>query len=288
MTNASAALLKSAIDISVPALTKCATDILGDVRSNSFMASRHWLLTRVLTVAGINCEIELLSAPLQPSATEYFPSIVSDTSPGKNQIYRCVGKRALDVAITLVIILPVTLLLAVLVILARRDGGPGFYAQERVGLNGQTFKCLKLRTMAVDAEDRLKKLCEEDPAVALEWQKNQKLENDPRITRLGRILRATSLDELPQIYNVLLGQMSLVGPRPFLPSQNDLYWQAGGRAYYHCRPGITGPWQVEGRGQTSFLSRIEFDENYHSNLSFGGDIALMCKTVLVVLKRTGH
>lgn len=202
--------------------------------------------------------------------------------------YRDIGKRTMDLILSGLLLIAILPLLAVLIPLARRDGGPGFYTQPRVGRDGKEFQCYKLRTMVVDAEALLKRMCDEDPELAREWHENQKLADDPRITKAGRFLRATSLDELPQIFNVIKGDMSLVGPRPFMPDQNDLYWQAGGRAYYDVRPGITGPWQVEGRGQTSFVSRVGFDERYLHRLSLRGDLGYLVKTIGVVLQRTGH
>ena len=201
--------------------------------------------------------------------------------------YFKVGKRAFDILI-LLIIAPVLLpLIAVLWCLVRLDGGPGMFVQERVGRNGKIYRCIKLRTMVIDAEKVLADICANDPKAAYEWQLNQKLKVDPRITKLGRYLRATSLDELPQIFNVICGDMSFVGPRPFLPSQKLAYDRAGGNAYYHIRPGITGLWQVHGRGQTSFVTRVLFDEDYAKRLSLWTDLVLLLKTAFVVLRKTG-
>lgn len=203
-------------------------------------------------------------------------------------LYVRFGKRALDIALVLLalpIVLPV---IAGLWALVRRDGGFGFYAQERVGQNGKIFACWKLRTMQMDAEKQLEELCRIDPELAAEWARDQKLESDPRITKIGAFLRASSLDELPQVFNVLRGDMSLVGPRPFMISQEKLYRKAGGAAYFKMRPGITGPWQVEGRSGTSFVERIAFDNAYVHKLSLRADFALLLRTVSVVLKRTGR
>lgn len=202
--------------------------------------------------------------------------------------YSSFGKRALDVAIALFVLPVLAPIICILVLLVRRDGGPGLYSQERVGRNGKRFRCWKLRTMVVDAEKVLEDLCAGDNDLAKEWQENQKLANDPRITTIGRFLRATSLDELPQIFNVLLGDMSFVGPRPFMTNQEFLYKSAGGQAYFQLRPGITGPWQVSARGETSFLERIHFDHDYLNRQSLLFDLRLMLQTVLVVFRRTGH
>jgi exopolysaccharide production protein ExoY len=204
------------------------------------------------------------------------------------RLYSNFGKRAVDIVISLMllpIVLPVIIALWGLV---RRDGGYGFYAQERVGRDGRTFACWKLRTMQMDAEKRLEDLCRVDPELAAEWARDQKLECDPRITGIGAFLRASSLDELPQIFNVLRGDMSLVGPRPFMISQEALYRDAGGSAYFDLRPGITGPWQIDGRSGTTFVERIAFDNAYVHKLSLRVDIALLLRTVSVVLNRTGR
>jgi len=181
-------------------------------------------------------------------------------------------------------------MIGVLWILTKRDGGPGFYAQTRVGKNGRLFQCWKIRTMVVRAEKVLDDLCKSDPEIAREWQRDQKLENDPRITALGRFLRKTSLDELPQIWDVLRGDMSFVGPRPFMVSQERLYSAAGGRAYFRMRPGISGPWQIDNRGALAtdgFLQRVTYDERYLREQSAANDLLLVLKTLGVIAKRTG-
>ncbi|WP_330629543.1 sugar transferase [Thioclava sp. FTW29] len=196
-------------------------------------------------------------------------------------------KRCFDIVFAL-LMLPVLLpIIGVLWMLARRDGGPGFFVQPRIGRHGKVFNCWKMRTMVVDAEAALRKMCEEDPVKAHEWHVNQKLIDDPRITRIGKFLRATSLDELPQIFNVLTGDMSFVGPRPFLIDQEELYRDAGGKWYFNMRPGITGLWQVEGRNATSFVERVGYDNRYFRGLSLSRDMGLLVRTVSVVFKRTG-
>lgn len=197
-------------------------------------------------------------------------------------------KRTSDLVFTL-LMLPVVLpMIALLWALVRLDGGPGFFIQTRVGKDGKHFRCLKLRTMAVDAEERLRKMCESDPEIAREWHENQKLKVDPRITRVGHFLRKTSLDELPQFLNILRGDMSVVGPRPFMPDQQDLYTEAGGHAYFLMRPGVTGSWQVYGRSTTRFIDRVRFDESYYDKGSLAYDLRLMLATGAVMLKMTGR
>lgn len=217
--------------------------------------------------------------------------IIADRLDGQGRLrglYAQTGKRVLDVTLVLAaapLILPIV---AVAWALVRLDGGRGFFRQPRVGRNGQIFDCWKLRTMVTDADTRLAAMIARDGALAAEWAAYQKLRIDPRITFIGRILRATSLDELPQLWNVLLGDMSLVGPRPFMVEQEGTYRRAGGQCYFRLRPGITGPWQISGRGRTMFTDRIQFDSDYLRNVSFGKDIQLIARTVLVVLKCAGR
>ena len=177
---------------------------------------------------------------------------------------------------------PVIMIFAGLV--ALRDGRP-FYSQERIGRGGRIYRIWKLRTMVRDAEAVLAALLAADPRAKAEWDLMQKLEHDPRITWFGRFLRRSSLDELPQLWNVLKGDMSLVGPRPMLPDQCDLY---PGPAYYRLRPGITGPWQVSDRNQSTFAERANFDRDYDARLCFGTDLRLLLATVRVVLQGTGR
>lgn len=205
-----------------------------------------------------------------------------------HRFYRRGGKRALDIVLALLLMPVAAPLIALAWALARRDGGPGFYRQERVGLGGRTYHMWKIRTMVTDADKALEALCAHDPAIAREWRENQKLGQDPRVTPAGRFLRASSLDELPQIINVLLGDMSFVGPRPFMTCQSETYQSAGGRAYFHMRPGITGPWQVSGRGDCAFVDRIAYDDAYFRAVSARTDVQLLLRTVLVVARRTGR
>lgn len=203
------------------------------------------------------------------------------------KFYSTFGKRLFDIALSILVLPLLAPLILMLWLMARKDGGHGFYSQTRVGLNGKTFRCWKLRTMVVDADATLKQMCDENPEIAEEWNQNQKLNDDPRITRVGRFLRASSMDELPQLWNIICGDMSFVGPRPFMENQASMYEDAGGRLYYSVRPAITGPWQVFGRGQTSFADRVKYDQMYCRNVSFAKDIFLIWKTVGVVLRRTG-
>ncbi len=204
--------------------------------------------------------------------------------PLRGGLYRNGAKRVLDVLLVLAgapIILPLVLILALLVM---RDGHAPFYTQARVGRGGRIFRFWKLRTMVSDADARLAEYLANDPQAKAEWDHAQKLKNDPRITRIGSFLRKTSLDELPQLWNVLKGDMSLVGPRPMMPRQQVLY---PGTAYYALRPGITGTWQISDRNQCSFAARAEFDADYEQSLSFARDVHILLSTVGVVLRGTG-
>ena len=196
------------------------------------------------------------------------------------------GKRLFDIVVS-VLILPFTLpLMVILLGLIALDGGKPIFMHPRVGKDGRIFGCLKFRTMVLDADARLKKLLSEDPSAAEEWAANFKLRDDPRITRIGRIVRKTSLDELPQLWNVLRGDMSLVGPRPVTEAEMPLYGRCI-EAYHSVRPGVTGIWQVSGRNSLSFDERVELDRRYATQLSLIEDVRILLMTVPAVLNVTG-
>lgn len=200
-------------------------------------------------------------------------------------LYPSGAKRALDITLILAalpVIVPIILVLALLVM---RDGGPSFYSQLRVGRNGRLYTMWKLRSMVLGADAKLEAHLDSDPAARAEWDSTQKLKSDPRITRFGKLLRKSSLDELPQLWNVFIGDMSLVGPRPMMPDQQALY---PGKSYFSLRPGITGTWQVSQRNDSTFADRAVFDDQYNRDLSFTTDTKLLLATVRVVLHATGH
>jgi exopolysaccharide production protein ExoY len=202
----------------------------------------------------------------------------------KERLYRRTLKRVLDitfVVMALPIVLPVIL---VLVAMLRVGGQSPFFTQDRVGKGGQTFRLWKLRTMVPNADERLREYLAANEAALTEWTSYQKLANDPRITAFGQFLRKSSLDELPQLWNVLVGDMSLVGPRPMLLEQREMY---PGSAYYALRPGLTGTWQISDRNQSTFAQRADFDADYDRKLSFGTDLRILVATVGVVLRATG-
>ncbi|WP_207540269.1 sugar transferase [Sabulicella rubraurantiaca] len=201
--------------------------------------------------------------------------------------WRAVAKRGLDVLGAGALLLFLAPVFALLALLVRVDGGPAFFAHPRVGRNGQIFGCLKFRSMVVDSQARLAALLAADPAARAEWEETRKLRFDPRVTRIGRFLRATSLDELPQLLNVLRGDMSLVGPRPVQQAELDSYYGAAAFHYMSVRPGITGLWQVSGRSETSYAQRVALDVAYVSRPSLMADLRILLRTPLAVLSRKG-
>ncbi len=205
-------------------------------------------------------------------------------STPKTGLYRRVVKRALDISLVLLslpIILPIIALLALIV---SRNGGRPFYSQPRVGRNGAVFNMWKLRTMIHDADEVLETYLTDNPAMRTEWDTKQKLLEDPRVTPMGRFLRKSSIDELPQLFNVLRGDMSLVGPRPMMVDQREIY---PGNDYFELRPGITGLWQISDRNKTSFADRAFYDASYNQQLSLPTDVKILAATVRVVLRGTG-
>lgn len=194
-------------------------------------------------------------------------------------------KRVLDILFVLCVapfVLPVVLLLAAII---ARDGGSPFYSQLRVGRSGRSFRLWKLRSMVHNADAQLEEYLVHNPLARAEWDLSQKLKNDPRITKSGHFLRKSSLDELPQLWNVLKGDMSIVGPRPMLLEQAQLY---PGADYYHLRPGVTGLWQISDRNDSSFAARATYDAQYAARLSFRFDMRIIFKTAGVVLRGTGY
>lgn len=197
------------------------------------------------------------------------------------------GKRAFDVVAGLLLLFlfaPAMLFLGLVVAL---DGGRPFISLRRLGRDGNHFACWKIRTMVMVAETRLAQILAQDPEAAAEWARDQKLVDDPRVTRLGKALRSTSLDELPQLWNVVRGDMSLVGPRPITDAEMVRYGEAGS-SYISVRPGLTGLWQVQGRNSVSYDERVRLNVDYVSNLSFRADLSILLRTVGAVLNRTGR
>ncbi|MEJ0063736.1 MAG: undecaprenyl-phosphate galactose phosphotransferase WbaP [Alphaproteobacteria bacterium] len=195
-------------------------------------------------------------------------------------------KRAFDIAVSGTALLALAPVFAVVALFIKRDGGPVFYSDRRVGTGGLSFGCLKFRSMVMNSNQVMKEHLANNPEAAKEWNEFQKLRNDPRVTAIGTFIRKTSIDELPQLINVLKGDMSLVGPRPMMIDQAEIY--GPDVSFYHqMQPGITGLWQVSGRNHVSFEKRVQFDRWYVSNWSLWHDIAILCKTPAVLLFRKG-
>ncbi|MFN7224024.1 MAG: sugar transferase [Paracoccaceae bacterium] len=226
--------------------------------------------------------------PSEPVSSVRIPAKGEDRAAAQRSLrspYRLFFKRFLDVSL-IILSLPVVLpVVALMALLAALDGSSPFYRQERVGKDGRIFNLLKIRTMVPHADAQLEAYLERNPTVKHEWEETQKLKQDPRITRFGRFLRKTSLDELPQLWNVLKGDMSIVGPRPMMVDQQSLY---PGKAYYLLRPGITGPWQVSDRNHGTFAGRAKYDADYYVDLSLATDLSILLRTVAVVVRGTGY
>ena len=195
-------------------------------------------------------------------------------------------KRVFDIVasfLALVLLAPLFLIVAVAI---KKDGGPAFYSHRRVGRDGAMFSCLKFRSMYEDSEKRLETLLAHNTEAKTEWEEHYKLKNDPRITRLGHFLRESSIDELPQLLNVLKGDMSLVGPRPIILKELEKYGEAKG-TYLSVRPGLTGLWQVSGRNDLDYETRVALDVEYVESYSFRTDLIILVKTIRVVLEGRG-
>ncbi len=196
-------------------------------------------------------------------------------------------KRGLDVMLFAAVVLPLLMITSFVALLIRLDSpGPVFYRQERLGMNGRRFQVIKFRTMYGDGEARLKALLEQNPDLKREYEEFHKLRDDPRVTRIGRLLRKLSLDELPQVWNVLRGEMSMVGPRAYLPREQNVMGEST-HTILRVLPGITGLWQVSGRNELSFAERINLDVYYVRNWSVWLDIYILARTIWVVLFARG-
>lgn len=193
----------------------------------------------------------------------------------------------LDQFAALLLLLLLAPLMAVIALLVwRRDGAPVLFGHYRIGQHGRPFRCLKFRSMYLDSEAMLRELLERDPAARAEWERDHKLSDDPRITPIGHFLRRTSLDELPQLFNVLRGEMSLVGPRPItlaeLPRYGQVRWH-----YLSVRPGMTGLWQVSGRNDTTYDERVELDREFVEQHSLRLRLSILLRTLRVVIRGSG-
>lgn len=206
----------------------------------------------------------------------------------QNIAYRF-AKRFIDIIagiVGVILLVPITIMVEIIRIIKKENDGPLFYEQLRIGKNGKQFRMYKFRSMCMNADDRLKEYLEENEEARKEYKKYKKLKCDPRITKVGKVLRATSLDEFPQLINVLIGNMSLVGPRPYLPREQKEMGE-----YYSgitkVKPGITGPWQIRGRSKITFEDRLKMDIEYANKSSLKRDINILIKTFSKVIDKDG-
>lgn len=195
--------------------------------------------------------------------------------------------RALDIFLVLLAFPSIVLLVLVIAVLIMLESKGGvFYGQTRIGKDGRKFKAYKFRTMIQNADQLLQAYLDKSPELKAEWLANHKLKQDPRVTRVGAVLRKFSLDEFPQLWNIFIGDMSLVGPRPIVDEEIEKYGECF-ELYKQVRPGLTGLWQVSGRSNTSYQHRVDLDEHYLLNRSFMLDIQILFKTIAVVLRKDG-
>lgn len=212
---------------------------------------------------------------------------------GTRRLPRCAAipaedgvKRLFDLVLTVVLLAVLAPFMAGIALIIRRDGGAAFYGHRRIGARGQDFTCWKFRTMVPNAAAKLSEILAADPQARMEWEHDFKLKCDPRVTRTGRFLRTTSLDELPQLFNILKGEMSIVGPRPIVADEVKRYGAAF-HDYVRCRPGVTGIWQVSGRTDTDYATRVRLDRYYARSRSLALDCRILALTTRVVLQRQG-
>jgi exopolysaccharide production protein ExoY len=223
--------------------------------------------------------------PFEPRLREERPALAREEVALPASPY-APAKRILDVAGAIVLAAVFSPLMLAIVVLMRRGGGSIIYKHRRVGRDGRAFECLKFRTMVPNADQVLRELLERDPAIKAEWLSDHKLRCDPRVTPLGRFLRRTSLDELPQLWNVMRGEMSLVGPRPVV-REELLRYGRNVRTYLSAKPGITGLWQVKGRNDTDYRRRVVMDTYYVKNQNLRLDFYILLQTTRVVLGGSG-
>ena len=196
-------------------------------------------------------------------------------------------KRIFDLASVVVILALFGWLMVIIALLIRMNGRSVIFGHERVGRGGRTFQCYKFRSMVPNSQQVLQELLERDPQARIEWERDFKLKDDPRITRIGRFIRKTSLDELPQLWNVVKGEMSIVGPRPVVQEEFDLYYGHAREHYLSVPPGLTGLWQVSGRNDLDYEQRVELDKRYVESWNVFSDFLIVMRTVKVMVARRG-
>jgi len=214
-------------------------------------------------------------------------NICKNEVKGNDKVLYKFMKRAIDILVSLVALILLSPIFLIVSIMIKLDSkGPVFFLQKRIGLNGKMFKLYKFRTMKLNADKELRAILEKDEAARKEYEENKKLENDPRITKIGNFIRKLSIDELPQLINILKGEMTLIGPRPYLYREKKDMGK-----YYNkiitVKPGLTGLWQVSGRSNVSFKARLKLDEEYIDNISMKNDIKIFFKTFITIFKKEG-
>lgn len=213
---------------------------------------------------------------------------ITKVSHSPRMIIYLIIKRIFDILVGIIgtaVVIPLTIVIWILRKIYKEDDGPLFYEQLRIGKDGKRFRLYKFRSMCMNADEKLQSYLDENPEAKKEYKKYKKLKNDPRITKTGQFLRATSLDEFPQFFNVLIGNMSFVGPRPYLPREKEEMTHY--EEIVKCKPGVTGWWQVNGRSNTDFETRNEQDKEYEEKRSIIFDIKIMFMTVAQTIKRKG-
>ena len=224
-----------------------------------------------------------MKSATRSATAAFFSATESDVFPPTGGIL----KRAFDVTAALMGLILISPLFVMLMLLVKfSDRGPIFYGHRRIGHNGKTFGCLKFRTMVVDGDRVLQAYLQANPRAMDEWRATRKLQNDPRVTLVGAVLRKLSLDELPQLINIIRGEMSVVGPRPVVADELERY-ETSAIYYLQSRPGLTGLWQVSGRNDVSYESRVAFDTHYVKNWSLSSDMMIIAKTIPAVCLSRG-
>lgn len=197
-------------------------------------------------------------------------------------------KRVFDLVSVIVLVALFGWLILVIAALVRLSGGKKvIYGHTRVGRDGKLFQCLKFRSMVLNSDEVLRNLLETDPDARAQWERDFKLKDDPRITRIGRFIRRTSLDELPQLWNVFKGEMSMVGPRPVVQAELEQYYGDAKPHYLSMSPGLTGLWQVSGRNDLDYAQRVELDKSYVENSNVVYDLTIVLRTLMVMVSRNG-
>jgi Undecaprenyl-phosphate galactose phosphotransferase WbaP len=240
--------------------------------------SSHWVGTDSVSAIPLSTDIKI-------GATQSVDALCACNDISLSPSY-VLSKRVVDILGTIVLVIVFSPVLLIVTLSLSLNGGTVLFRHSRIGRDGKAFKVYKFRSMVPNAGQVLGQLVATDPILREEWLRDHKLKDDPRVTRVGKFLRKTSLDELPQLWNVLKGEMSLVGPRPVIREELSKYGRAA-RYYLAVKPGLTGIWQVSGRNDTDYRRRVAMDRYYACTASLGTDLVVLAKTVDVVLRRRG-